>query len=49
MGIHTKHETRIELNFFEYSDSKKYYSEPEVVEYNRVVGGSMTSFLAQRP
>jgi hypothetical protein len=29
-----KQKARIELNFFEYSDSKKFYSEPDVVEYN---------------
>jgi hypothetical protein len=31
----SKGKARIELNFFEYSDSKKFYSEPDVVEYNR--------------
>jgi hypothetical protein len=31
----TKHKARIELNLFEYSDSKKFYSEPDVVEYNK--------------
>ncbi len=31
----TKHKTRVELNFFDYSDSKRYYSEPDVVEYNK--------------
>ena len=31
----TKHKARAELNFFEYSDSKRYYSEPDVVEYNK--------------
>jgi hypothetical protein len=30
-----KHKTRVELNFFEYSDSKRYYSEPDVVEYEK--------------
>jgi hypothetical protein len=25
----------VELNFFDYSDSKRYYSEPDVVEYNK--------------
>ncbi len=29
----TKQKDRIELNFFEYSDSKRFYSEPDVVEY----------------
>ncbi len=27
---------RVELNFFEYSDSKRFYVEPDVVEYNKV-------------
>ncbi len=27
--------SRIELNFFEYSYSKRYYSEPDVVEYDK--------------
>ncbi len=31
----TKRKARIELNFFDYSDSKRYYSEPDVVEYNK--------------
>jgi hypothetical protein len=29
----TKHEARVELNFFEYSANKRYYSEPAVVKY----------------
>ena len=28
--FHTKHKARVELNFFDYSDSKRYYVEPEV-------------------
>jgi hypothetical protein len=32
----TKHKTWVELNFFEYSDSKWFYAEPDVVEYNKV-------------
>ncbi len=31
----TKHKARVELNFFEYSDSKRFYSEPDVVEYEK--------------
>ncbi len=27
-----KSKARVELNFFDYSDSKRYYSEPDVVE-----------------
>ncbi len=33
--IQTKRKARVELNFFDYSDSKRYYSEPDVVEYNK--------------
>ncbi len=31
----TKYKARVELNFFDYSDSKRYYSEPNVVEYEK--------------
>jgi hypothetical protein len=31
----TKRKSRVKLNFFEYSDSKKYYSEPDMVEYHK--------------
>jgi hypothetical protein len=31
----TKRKAKVELNFFDYSDSKRYYSEPDVVEYNK--------------
>ncbi len=31
----TKHKTRVELTFFDYSDSKRYYSEPNVVRYKK--------------
>jgi hypothetical protein len=34
-NFQTKHNARIELNFFEYSDSKRYYSEPDVVKYKK--------------
>jgi hypothetical protein len=29
-----QHKARVELNFFEYSDSKRYHVEPDVVEYD---------------
>jgi hypothetical protein len=29
------HKARVELNFFEYSDSKRFHVEPDVVEYNK--------------
>jgi hypothetical protein len=31
----TKQKARTELNLFEHSDSKRYYSEPDAVEYNK--------------
>jgi hypothetical protein len=31
----TMHKARVELNFFEYSDSKRFYAEPDVVKYNK--------------
>jgi hypothetical protein len=31
----TKREAEIELNFFKYSDSKRYLAEPDIVEYNK--------------
>ncbi len=31
----TKQKARVELIFFEYSDSKRYYSEPDAVEYKK--------------
>jgi hypothetical protein len=30
--FHTWHEARVELNFFKYSDSKRYHKEPDVVK-----------------
>ncbi len=32
--FHTKHKARVELNFFDYFDSKRYYAEPDVVKYD---------------
>jgi hypothetical protein len=31
----TKRKTEIELNFFEYSDSKRYLAEPDIIEYDK--------------
>ncbi len=31
----TKRQARVELNFFDYFGSKRYYSEPDVVEYKK--------------
>ncbi len=30
-----RHKARVELNFFEYSDNKRFHVEPDVVEYNK--------------
>jgi hypothetical protein len=32
--VQTKHKARVELSFSDYSDSKRYYSEPDAVEYD---------------
>jgi hypothetical protein len=32
----TTRKAEIELNFFEYSDSKRYHAEPDIVEYNKI-------------
>jgi hypothetical protein len=33
--FHTKCKAEVELNFFEYSDSKRYLAEPDIVEYDK--------------
>ncbi len=45
----TQRKAQVELNFFEYSDSKRFHLEPNVVKYDKDVSSSMTSFLALRP
>jgi hypothetical protein len=32
----TKRQAEIKLNFFEYSDSKRYLVEPDIVEYDKI-------------
>ncbi len=32
----TKQMAEIKLNFFEYSDSKRYLAEPDIIEYNKI-------------
>ena len=32
----TRHKAWVELNFFEYSDNKRYHVEPDVVKYNKI-------------
>jgi hypothetical protein len=34
--LQTKRKAEIELNFFEYSDSKRYLAAPDIVEYNKI-------------
>jgi hypothetical protein len=34
--IQTKRKAKIELNFFEYSDSKRYLAEPDIIEYDKI-------------
>ncbi len=45
----TKRKAEIELNFFKYSNSKRYLAEPDIVEYDRIISHSMTSFLVSKP
>jgi hypothetical protein len=35
LPVQTKHKTREKLYFFEYSDCKRYYPEPDMVEYEK--------------
>ncbi len=45
----TQHKARVELNFFKYSDSKRYHVEPMWSNTTRIIGRSMTAFLAMCP
>ena len=40
----TTRKAEIELNFFEYSDSKRYLAAPDIVEYSKIISRSMTLF-----
>jgi hypothetical protein len=40
----TTRKAEIELNFFKYSDSKRYLVAPDIVEYSKIIGHSMTLF-----
>ncbi len=40
----TTRKAEIELNFFEYSNSKWYLAAPDIVEYSKIIGHSMTLF-----
>ncbi len=46
----TMHKAEIELNFFQYSDSRRYLAELDIVkEYEKNNKHSMTSFLVSKP
>ncbi len=47
--FHTKHKARVGLNFFDYSDSKRYYVEPDVVKYDEKGKPQYDPFLVQKP
>jgi hypothetical protein len=46
-GISQKHQAKGELNFFDCSDSKRFYSEPDVVKYGKtlITKGSLQLYL----
>jgi len=46
--LQIKRKAEIDLNFFKYSNSKRYLAEPDIVEYNKI-SHSMTSFLVSKP
>jgi hypothetical protein len=45
----TKCKARVELNFLDYSDSKRYYSEPDVVWGKRTVSRKHGLILGNKP
>jgi hypothetical protein len=45
----TKHEAGIKLNFFKYSDSKRYLGELDILKYSKNNKPHMTSFLVSKP
>jgi hypothetical protein len=45
----TKCKAKIELNFFEYSDSKRYLAEPDIVEYDKNNKPQYDLFLLSKP
>ncbi len=45
----TKQKTEIELNFFEYSDSKRYLVAPISLSTTRLISHGMTLFLVSKP
>ena len=46
---HTKRQARVELNFLDYSDSKRYYSEPEAVRGKRAASRKHGLILGTQP
>ncbi len=45
----TKQKAEIELNFFEYSDSKRYLPAPDIVEYNKINKPQYDNILGVKP
>ncbi len=45
----TKHKAEIELNFLEYSNSKRYLIEPDIIQYERNYKPQLTYFLVPKP
>jgi hypothetical protein len=45
----TKQKAEMELNFFEYSNSKRYLAAPDIVEYDKIISHGMTLFLVSKP
>ena len=46
---HTKRQARVELNFLDYSDSKRYYLEPEAVRGKRAASRKHGLILGTQP
>ena len=46
---HTKRQARVELNFLDYSDSKRYYSEPDVVKEKKTESRKHGLILGNKP
>ncbi len=45
----TKQKAEIELNFFEYSDSKRYLAAPDIVEYDKINKPQFDIILGVKP
>jgi hypothetical protein len=47
--IQTKHKAGMELNFFDYSDCNRYYSESDVVKYQKDINPQYDLILVMKP